>query len=77
MMKIIERKAKEYKFEDVSNFDLFGYIGKIYMKLPKFVELTSQKPYNAVCFDTGLYASFGEGDHIVKYDTEIIVTKVY
>lgn len=77
MVKITEKKAKEYKFEDVSNFDLFSYVGNIYMRLPKFVALDGQKPHNAVCFDTGKYAYFCDGDHIVKYDTEIVVTKVY
>lgn len=78
MVKITEKKAKEYKFSDVDDFDLFGYIGKIYMKLPKTLDLSAgQKPQNAICFDTGKYQWFCDGDRIVKYDSEIIVTKVY
>lgn len=75
MVKITEKKAKEYKFEDINDLDLFGYIGKVYMKLPKVADY-SGKTYNAICFDTDKYQFFSDGDHIVKYETEIIVTKV-
>lgn len=77
MVKITEKKARDYKFEDINDFDLFGYVGNIYIKLPKIIELSGQKPHNAICIDSGRYAYFCDGDHIIKYDSEIIITKVY
>lgn len=70
------QKESAYYFKDISEYEIFGYAGKYYLKIPRVSTAFDSKKYNAIDLTDKRFTVF-EGDVVTKYKATVTLEKIY